>query len=134
MIKNILFDMGNVLVCWNPDLFIERLCLPAEDSRLLMNEVFRSVEWIQLDRGTLTDEEALSRMYPRLPERLHSAARQLVTSWEEPMVPMPSSAMFIDLLLICFYLAEECFYIKNTCFSVGNIVSWFHAKCKLCFL
>ena len=98
MIKNILFDMGNVLVCWNPSLFLSRLGLPEEDSRLLMNEVFRSVEWIQLDRGTLTDEEALSKMCPRLPEKLHSAARKLVTSWEEPMIPMPETDRLVKEL------------------------------------
>ena len=31
MIKNILFDMGNVLVCWNPSLFLSRLGLPEEE-------------------------------------------------------------------------------------------------------
>ena len=98
MIKNILIDMGNVLVCWDPGLFIKRLGLPEADSRLLMNEVFRSVEWIQLDRGILDDEGALSKMYQRIPERLHDAVRQLVTSWEEPLIPMQETDQLVKEL------------------------------------
>lgn len=98
MIRNILFDMGNVLVCWNPDLFISRLHLPPEDGRILMNEVFRSVEWIQMDRGVLDDEGALERMLPRIPERLHAAARTLVTSWEEPRIEMPETDRLVKEL------------------------------------
>ena len=98
MIKNLLFDMGNVLMCWNPDLFIRRLNLDEENSRLLNNEVFRSVEWVMLDRGTLDDEEALRRITGRLPERLHWFARQLVTAWDEPQVPMPETDRLVKEL------------------------------------
>lgn len=88
MIKNILFDMGNVLVCWNPPYFIERLHVSEEDGRLLMNEVLRSVEWVQLDRGIIDDEEFLKRVCPRLPEHLHETARSLVSAWDQPLIPM----------------------------------------------
>ena len=98
MIKNILFDMGNVLVRWDPPLFIQRLNLPEDDGKILMNEVFRSIEWVQLDRGTLDDEGALARMYPRIPERLHEAARTLVTSWDKPRIPMEETDQLVKEL------------------------------------
>ena len=78
MIKNIVFDMGNVLVWFDPELFMDRYSLTGEDRRLIRNEVFRSVEWTMLDRGVIDEEIAERRILPRLPERLHDAARGLI--------------------------------------------------------
>lgn len=88
MKKNILFDMGNVLVRFDPALFLRRLGAEGEDAEILNREVFRSIEWVRLDRGDLSDEDALSRILPRLPERLHGAAEELVTRWERPYTPI----------------------------------------------
>ena len=55
MIRQIVFDLGQVLIYFDKDRFIRRLNLPEEDGRLLMNEVFLSLEWAQLDRGSIDD-------------------------------------------------------------------------------
>lgn len=89
MIKNVLFDMGAVLVRWDPKGFLARLDVSDEDRATLEREVYRSVEWIMLDRGTLTDGEALERFYARLPERLHAAARELTLRWDDPPECIP---------------------------------------------
>ena len=60
-----------------------------EDRRLIRNEVFRSVEWTMLDRGVIDEEIAEQRILPRLPERLHDAARGLIETWDDPIVPDP---------------------------------------------
>ena len=46
MIRNIVFDMGNVMIRFDPGYFITRegITDPA-DRKLVMNELFRSVEW-----------------------------------------------------------------------------------------
>lgn len=81
MIRNIVFDMGNVLIQWKPDLFVERLGVPSEDRPLLLRELFGSVEWIQMDRGTLSLEDGLTAVCRRLPPRLHAPARELTWNW-----------------------------------------------------
>ncbi|MBR0091629.1 MAG: HAD family phosphatase [Lachnospiraceae bacterium] len=87
MIKNIIFDMGSVLIRFDRNLFIERLGIadPA-DNELLLREVFLSLEWGRMDRGSLTDEEAFRSMCKRLPERLHDAAHRLVFFWDRPIL------------------------------------------------
>ena len=87
MTKNILFDMGNVLIRFAPEEFVRR-CGAADESdrRRLLREVYQSVEWVELDRGTITEEQALSAMLARLPERLHTAAEKLVTHWDRPLL------------------------------------------------
>lgn len=89
MIRNIVFDMGQVLIYFRPDIFVERLGVPQEDRPLLLREVFNSVEWIQLDHGTATEEEAAAAICRRLPQRLHGYARELVFSWwQRPLLPV----------------------------------------------
>ena len=88
MIKNILFDMGNVLIRFDRKLFLDRLNVSEADKSLLLQEVFANVEWAQLDRGSKTEATALEAMCKRLPPRLHAAAEQLTFHWDEPLVPI----------------------------------------------
>ena len=88
MIKNILFDMGNVLIHFDRKAFLDRLNVSEADKQLLMREVFLSVEWVQMDRGTLREETAEPLMCKRLPEHLHCAVHELVSRWDEPMLPI----------------------------------------------
>ncbi len=89
MIKNIVFDMGGVVIRFDRDLFIDRSGVSREDGELLMREVFRAREWVQMDRGTLTDEQACKIFYSRTPERLHGVVRELVLGWDKPVLPIP---------------------------------------------
>ena len=89
MVKNILFDMGGVLILFDKQMFIDRLEVAPEDGKLLMREVFQSLEWAQLDWGSITDEEAAEAVCRRLPQRLHDAGRKLVTMWDRPILPVP---------------------------------------------
>lgn len=86
MIKNIVFDMGNVLIRFDPELFLNRYLLLPEDRELLKNEIFRSVEWVKLDRGDIDEMGAKEEMLKRIPERLHSIAIDLVDTWDRPVI------------------------------------------------
>ena len=98
MIKNILFDMGNVLIRFDRNLFLDRLCLSREDKQLLYREVFASVEWAQMDRGSKVEATALASICKRLPERLHEAAEALVFHWDEPMLPIDGMYELVEEL------------------------------------
>ena len=89
MIHNIIFDMGNVLIRWEPERFLEREGVSEEDRPLFMEEVFGSVEWVQMDRGCIPCEEGAGAMCRRLPERLQPLARKLALRWwEDHLIPM----------------------------------------------
>lgn len=90
MIRHIVFDMGQVLIQWRPELLAAQAGVPEEDIPPLCGAVFSSVEWIQLDRGTISKEDALRAMCRGLPERLHAAAEGLVRGWwRPPLLPIP---------------------------------------------
>lgn len=87
MIKNIVFDMGNVLILddawYNVNLETEL----EEDRICLMNAVFRSLEWVSLDRGAITEEKAIEQMCRNLPMHLHLVAEKLVRNWHADVPP-----------------------------------------------
>lgn len=90
MIQNIIFDMGNVLIYFNRDVFLDRVGLTDPADRILLKrEVYLSLEWSRMDRGSLTDEEASELIIQRVPERLHDTVRALVGEWDRPILPIP---------------------------------------------
>ena len=90
MIRNIVFDMGNVVIRFEPDRFMDRAGVTDEsDRRLVMNELFRSVEWADMDAGILTEETAEPSIMERFPERLRKAVRQMLYSWAYPPEMIP---------------------------------------------
>lgn len=86
MYQNIIFDMGNVLLRFDPEMFMERIGVAPEDRTLLRREVFLSLEWSRMDRGTLSDEEAAEIICRRVPQRLHDAVRKLVAFYDRPII------------------------------------------------
>lgn len=89
MIKNIIFDMGQVLVKFDTDVFIKRVGIEdPKDKEIIMREVYKSVEWSMMDRGTLTDEEAAKIMEERVPTHLKDKVRLLTCEWDRPIIPI----------------------------------------------
>lgn len=88
MIRNILFDMGNVLLRFDRRVFLDRLNVTEEDKKLLLKEVFLSEEWVLMDAGVLCEETAEPIMCTRLPEHLHEAVHQLASCWDQPIIPV----------------------------------------------
>lgn len=82
MIKNIVFDMGGVLIRFEPRKYIRRLNVSPEEEELLYRQVFRSLEWARMDRGSMTDAEAAEIICRRVPEHLHEGVRRLVLQWD----------------------------------------------------
>ena len=100
MIRNILFDMGNVLIRFDRKLFLDRLELSEEDKALLLREVFANVEWAQMDRGSKTEATAWESACKRLPARLHLAAKQLFFRWDEPLIPIEGMYELVEELKV----------------------------------
>ena len=90
MIRNIVFDMGNVVIRFDPPYFLDRAGIhDPEDRKLILNELFLSVEWAQMDAGTLTEETAEPLILSRFPERLKETVRTLLYTWAYPRDMIP---------------------------------------------
>ena len=82
MIKNIVFDMGKVLVGYDGGIVVDHYLQDPDAQRLVYNTIFCSQEWLWLDMGILSEEEALKRMLSRLPEELQEAASSCFWEWD----------------------------------------------------
>lgn len=101
MIKNIVLDMGNVLMDYDPQVplnaFVER-----ETDRILINrELFCGSEWVLRDLGNITREEMFERVGKRVPLPLHEQLRRCVYEWQICMTPIQAAQDF------CAYIRER---------------------------
>ena len=81
MIKNIVFDMGNVLVAYDGRKVCKHYIKNKKDRKRVFTAIFQSPEWVYLDMGVMPEEQALDQMCARLPKRLHEAARLCMRDW-----------------------------------------------------
>jgi putative hydrolase of the HAD superfamily len=87
---NLIFDLGGVVVRWDPDGIIAKASLGSA----LKADLFSHPDWLEVDRGTATPEEFVRRLARRtgLGE---TALTPLVQAVPASLVPFPET---VDLL------------------------------------
>ncbi|RLD06304.1 MAG: hypothetical protein DRI65_07060 [Chloroflexota bacterium] len=60
-ILNIVFDLGGVVFNWQPDEIIKSVFSDIRTRQVVKNEIFGHSDWVELDKGTLTLEQAIDR-------------------------------------------------------------------------
>ena len=68
MIKNLVFDLGNVLVEFKPKDYMERLGFAENDIINLHQIIFKDKRWNEFDRGTLTIDKYVEDLKNENPE------------------------------------------------------------------
>lgn len=82
-IDTVVFDIGGVLIAYTPDKYLEKLFPDDPAMRTVMKtRVFSSPYWHMMDRGLLTQEEAIVRM-TGLRHDLADAIRHTVIDWTQ---------------------------------------------------
>ncbi|RAK08469.1 putative hydrolase of the HAD superfamily [Halanaerobium saccharolyticum] len=82
MIRNIIFDLGNVLLNFDPDSYLKKLGYSGEIKDRLKAEIFETEEWLMLDRGTITQEQAVEKWQQRNLE-LEEEIADVMSEWEK---------------------------------------------------
>jgi HAD superfamily hydrolase (TIGR01509 family) len=62
---NLVFDLGGVVVRWDPDAIIAGVFSDPRIRARVKADVFGHADWLELDRGTLGREEAIARAAER---------------------------------------------------------------------
>ena len=62
MIRNLVFDMGNVLVFYDSFRVVRHFVKDEEQAQSVNTSVFVSPEWLMLDMGVMAEDEALRRI------------------------------------------------------------------------
>lgn len=116
MIQNIVFDMGNVLIPFEPEKYLRVFVEREEDRTLLFYEVFRSLEWLKTDSGDLTVPQAVQAVQARMPERLHAAIANLFHRWGELFEP------YADMEKLAHELKDKGYKL----YLLSNISAYYH--------
>lgn len=89
MIKNIVFDMGRVLIHYDAKNYVKKHVKDSVSIELLYHEIFCSVEWLKMDRGVMTVDEAIASIQKGVPESHHSTVQLLIQNWHSDIPPFP---------------------------------------------
>ena len=87
-VKNVIFDMGNVLMTFDGPYFSSLFTDTSEDAALLQNALFGSTMWSLLDSGTISHETMTRYAENHLPERLHPNLHACIARWPDYSVPI----------------------------------------------
>lgn len=120
MIRNIVFDMGNVLIRFDPDSFMDRVGITdPEDRRIVNRELFASVEWALMDMGLETEDTFEPKVLARIPNRLREKVRELLRNWSYPRQYIPGMPELVQRLKNAGY---GIYLLSNA--SVGQPAYW----------
>lgn len=114
MIRNIVFDMGNVVLSYDPNYIIEHFTKEKDQQRLLVEAIFKSPEWLALDEGTLSKAEACTIMKARVELQLQPLVDKIMNEWYLYLTP------FKDIIQLVKKLKEEgytLYLLSNTSLS-----------------
>ena len=81
MIKNYIFDFGNVLCEFSPEKLTAKYIDNPDDVKTVSEVVFDRLYWDKLDNGTIDDEEVKAKIQERLPENLADCACKAYDNW-----------------------------------------------------
>jgi putative hydrolase of the HAD superfamily len=65
VVPNIIFDLGGVVFEWNPESILEGYYADPDSRATMKASLFQHADWLQVDRGTLTEIEALANLTQR---------------------------------------------------------------------
>lgn len=115
MIKQIVFDIGNVLVHYAPDEFTRHFVKDEALANEICRLVFKGPEWPMLDRGTLTRDQALGRILERSAAhgelKAHTGLiREVYSGWVGLLKPVEGT---VKLLWELKQAGYKLYYLSN---------------------
>ena len=65
MIKNIIFDLGGVIINYNQKQIVDEFAKTDEERTFLLEKVFKAPEWAKCDLGEISNEDACEEILKR---------------------------------------------------------------------
>jgi epoxide hydrolase-like predicted phosphatase len=96
-VRNVIFDLGGVVLDWNPDHIVSRFQPVAELRGALKAALFGHEDWRMFDRGTLTEAELIERLEPRV-GRPKQEVTAILDAVRDSLVEKPETVKLIRAL------------------------------------
>lgn len=94
MVKNIIFDLGNVVFEFNPKQYIMDKIADKSKIEKVSQAIFKSDEWAKLDEGKITEEEAIEIICTNNSD-LDNEVRLIFDNWYPILKPIESTIEII---------------------------------------
>jgi FMN phosphatase YigB (HAD superfamily) len=94
--KNVIFDVGNVLLAWDPRALVRRFA-DSSDQEAVQHGIFLHHNWLELDRGDLEEEQAVTMFSARLALPA-GEIRDLMLAAKVSLTPILDSISYLDEL------------------------------------
>ncbi|CMV97723.1 HAD family hydrolase [Streptococcus pneumoniae] len=78
---NIIFDLGNVLIEWNKEKILSKICKNDLEYNLFNKFVFQSNLWIDLDNGKISLEFLENQLIDEMGHQYQDQIHELVWNW-----------------------------------------------------
>lgn len=95
MIKNVILDMGNVLLDYDPHVILDKVCETEEEKQMILTHLFLSDIWLMGDRGEIKNEQRYDLAKEHLPKELHPKLKECVKNWDICMLPIAGAKEFL---------------------------------------
>ncbi len=120
MIRNIIFDLGNVIFNFKPEKFLRKFTKDENYIKEYILKVIRSSIWLKLDRGTISirkAEEEFIKEYPEDREFIGMFFRH----WMEMLTPIPENVKILHdlksngyrIYILSNFIVEAFDFVKN---------------------
>lgn len=81
MIKNIIFDLGNVIINYNQKNIINNFTEKEEEIKYIYDEIFHAPEWTLMDLGDITNDEAIEIINKRNEFKYEKLTQEFLHEW-----------------------------------------------------
>ena len=136
ILKNLVFDMGNVLIEWNSERILKAITEDIHLQDLLRKEVFETGLWVETDEGVKTREAVIEIVTGKLGEDYRNEITQLLRYWykyvdvftkvQDRIIELSKSGYSIYILsntAFTFYDLVKEGYLPATSVAKGMVLS-----------
>jgi HAD superfamily hydrolase (TIGR01509 family) len=96
-VRSVIFDLGGVVFEWNPDFILAQHYKDTDLRSSMKAAVFQHPDWLALDRGVLTEAEAIQRIIGRT-HRSESELSSLFEAVRQSLVPKADTVGLLERL------------------------------------
>jgi putative hydrolase of the HAD superfamily len=94
-IRNVVFDVGGVLLEWDPPSVIAGLYPDVATQAIIRRQIFEHADWLEFDRGTFS-EEAAAQHFAKLSGRSVDETHTLIRATREGLRPIAGTVKLLD--------------------------------------
>jgi len=108
-VRNIIFDLGNVLLNFKPIDYLHGKITNKEKAQQIYEKIFTSEEWLMLDRGVMTEEEAVNKICHRSIED-RELIMLVMHNWYQLLTPIEET---VEILKELKHKGYKLYFLSN---------------------